>query len=162
MTTCLWYSVFGSRPVQVVLIRDRCTSSYDLALVTTDTAATSGAVIERYAGRWSIEVAIEDARQIFGAGQARNRIARAVERTVPFQLAGQAITTCWYAVAGHDPADVSDHRSRAPWYKTKAQPSTADKLRRVIIAARFRPSRPDQPTLQEINALRLAWADLAA
>ena len=54
-----------------------------------------------------IEVAIEDARQIFGAGQARNRTARAVERTVPFQLACQAIATCWYATAGHDPADVA-------------------------------------------------------
>ena len=104
-------------------------------------------------------------RQIFGAGQARNRAARAVERTVPFQLACQAIATIWYATAGHDPADVEDHRARAPWYTTKTQPSTADmagKLRRVLIAARFRASRPDQPTPEEINAIRLAWEDLAA
>ena len=43
--------------------------------------------------------------------------------------------------AGHDPADVADHRARAPWYASKAQPATADmaaKLRRVIIAARFK------------------------
>jgi hypothetical protein len=33
----------------------------------------------------------------------------------------------------------------------------AAKLRRVIIAARFRASRPDQPTPQEIAAIRLAW-----
>ena len=97
--TCLWYSVFGTRPVQVVLIRDRSAAGYDLALVTTDTAATAAQVIERYAARWSIEVAIEDARQVFGAGQARNRTARAVERTVPFQLACQAITACWYATS---------------------------------------------------------------
>jgi hypothetical protein len=31
-----------------------------------------------------LEVAIEDAKQILGAGQARNRAARAVERTIPF------------------------------------------------------------------------------
>ena len=95
--TCLWPSVFGTRAVTVVLIRDRSAAGHDLALVTTDTAATAAQVIGRYATRWSIEVAIEDARQIFGAGQARNRTARAVERTVPFQLACQAITTCWYA-----------------------------------------------------------------
>jgi DDE superfamily endonuclease len=163
--TCLWYSVFGSRPVTVVLIRDRSTSGYDLALVTTDTAASAARVIERYAARWSIEVAIEDARQVFGAGQARNRTARAVERTIPFQLACQAIATCWYATAGHDPADVAEHRARAPWYASKAQPSTADmagKLRRVLIAARFRASRPDQPTPEEIDIIRLAWEDLAA
>jgi DDE superfamily endonuclease len=163
--TCLWPSVFGSRAVTIVLIRDRSASGYDLALVTTDTAASAARVIERYAARWSIEVAIEDARQVFGAGQARNRTARAVERTIPFQLACQAIATCWYATAGHDPADAEDHRARAPWYKTKTQPSTADmaaKLRRVIIAARFKASRPDQPTPEEIRVIRLAWEDLAA
>ncbi len=149
----------------VVLIRDRSAASYDLALVTTDTAAAAAQIIERYASRWSIEVAIEDARQVFGAGQARNRTARAVERTVPFQLACQAITTCWYATAGHDLADVADHRARAPWHASKAQPSTAGmaaKLRRIIIAARFKASRPDQPTPEEISVLRLAWEDAAA
>ncbi|HEY6315469.1 MAG TPA: transposase [Streptosporangiaceae bacterium] len=92
--TCLWPAVFGARPVTVVLTRDRSAAGYDLALVTTDTAATAAQVIEQYVSRWSIEVAIEDARQVFGAGQARNRTARAVERTVPFQLACQAITAC--------------------------------------------------------------------
>jgi len=150
--TCLWPSVFGTRAVTVALIRERFTAGYDLALVTTDTTATPAQVIERYAARWSIEVAIEDARQVFGAGQARNRTARAVERTIPFQLACQAIATCWYAIAGHHPADAADHRARAPWYASKTQPSTADmaaKLRRVIIAARYKASRPDQPTPEE-------------
>ena len=67
-----------------MLIRDRSASGYDLALVTTNTAATAAQVIERYASRWSIEVAIGDARQVFGTGQARNRTGRAVERTIPF------------------------------------------------------------------------------
>jgi hypothetical protein len=163
--TCLWHSVFGTRPVTVVLIRDRAKNGYDLALITTDAAASAAAVIERYAARWSIEVAIEDSKQIFGAGQARNRTARAVERAVPFQLACQAIAVTWYATAGHHPADVEDHRARAPWYAAKAQPSTADmaaKLRRVLITARFQASRPDQPTPEEISVIRLAWEDLAA
>ncbi len=149
VVTCLWYSVFGSRPVTVVLIRDKSAVGLDLALVTTDLQATAAQVIERYSARWSIEVAIEDAKQLFGTGQARNRTARAVERTVPFQLACQAIATCWYSTAGHDPADIDARRAAAPWYASKAEPSTADmtaKLRRVIIAARFKASRPDQPT----------------
>jgi DDE superfamily endonuclease len=163
--TCLWYSVFGSRPVQVVLIRDRSASGCDLALVTTDTAATAVQVIERYASRWSIETAIEDAKQVFGTGQARNRTAQAIRRTVPFELACQSIAITWYATAGHHPADVDGHRARAPWYTTKVRPSTADmtgKLRRVLIAARFKPSRTDQPTREEIHAIRLAWEDAAA
>jgi hypothetical protein len=112
--TCLWPSVFGTRTVTVVLIRDRPANGCNLALVTTDTTATVTQVIERYASRWAAEVAIQDSKQVFGAGQARNRTARAVERTVPFQLACQAITVCWYATAGHDPADVAEHRARAP------------------------------------------------
>jgi len=123
------------------------------------------AVIERYASRWSVEVAIEGTKQVLGCGQARNRTAAAVRRTIPFQLACQTRTMTWYATAGHHPADVDDHRNRAPWYRSKAQPSTADmlaKLRRVLIAARFRASRRDQPTRQEMSVIRLAWEDLAA
>jgi len=149
VVTCLWHSVFGTRHVQVVLARDKSSSGYDLALVTTDLGATPAQVIERYAARWSIEVAICDAKQELGVGQARNRVAQAVRRTVPFQLACQSIAMTWYATAGHDPADVADRRARVPWYKTKATPSTADitaKLRRVLIAARFRAPHPDQPT----------------
>lgn len=163
--TCLWYGACGPQPVQVIVIRDASAARHDLALVTTDTGAGPATVIERYAARWSIEVAIEDSRQIFGAGQARNRAAPAVERTIPFQLACQAIATVWYATAGHDPADVEDHRARAPWYTTKAQPSTADmlaKLRWVLIAAKYRASRPGQSALEEINVIRLAWEGTAA
>ena len=121
--TCLWHSVFGSRPVTVVLVRDKSASGFDLALVTTDATVTIAQVVERYAARWAIEVAIEDAKQVLGCGQARNRVAAAVERTVPFQIACQAIATLWYATAGHDPADVEDRRTAAPWYSSKAGPS---------------------------------------
>jgi hypothetical protein len=148
-----------------VLLRDQSSSGYDLALVTTDLDATPAQVIERHAARWSIEVAIEDAKQEFGAGQARNRTANAVRRTIPFQLTCQALAMTWYATAGHDPADVEEHRARAPRYRSKATPSTADilgKLRRVLIAARFNAPRPDQPTPQEIHVIRLAWEAAAA
>jgi hypothetical protein len=164
--TCLWYSVFGSRPVQVVLIREPGTRhGYDLALVCTDLQASPATVIARYAARWSIEVAIEDAKQLFGAGQARNRLAAAVRRTVPFALVAQSLTMLWYATAGHHPEDVTERRSQAPWYTTKSQPSTADmiaKLRRVLIATRFQATHPHQPTPAEIHTLRLAWDTHAA
>jgi len=163
--TCLWHTAFGSRTVQVVLVRDRGRGSYDVALVTTDLDAAPAQVIERYAARWSIEVAIEDAKQIFGAGQARSRAACAVRATIPFTLICQTLAITWYATAGHNPADVDEHRARAPWYTTKAEPSTADmiaKLRRVLIAAKYRPPHPDQPTPAEISAIRLAWETPAA
>lgn len=164
--TCLWYSVFGSRPVQVVLVREPGTHhGCDLALVCTDVTADAATVITRYAARWSVEVAIADAKQLFGAGQARNRLAAAVRRSVPFALVVQTLTMLWYATAGHHPDDVTAHRERAPWYTTKSQPSTADmlaKLRRVLIATRFQATHPLAPTPAEIHTLRLAWDTHAA
>ena len=96
-----------------------------------------------------IEQAFADARQILGVGQARNRTRRAVERTVPFGLICFGMVTVWYALHGHAPEDVTGHRTRARWYTTKTEPSYDDmavKLRRVIIAARFRGSCPEQAT----------------
>jgi len=124
--TCLWYSVTGPRPVTVILIRDKSKTGFDLALVTTEKNPDIKLAIERYAARWAIEVGIEDAKQLFGTGQARNRTARAVERTIPFMLACQAIAVCWYATAGHHPADAEARRLNAPWYTSKTEPSTAD------------------------------------
>jgi hypothetical protein len=112
--TCLWYTVAGTVPVTVILIRDKSRTGYDLALVTTEQDPDTGQVIERYAARWAIEVAIEDAKQLFGTGQARNRTAAAVERTVPFMIACQALAVCWYATAGHHPADTEALRRNAP------------------------------------------------
>jgi DDE superfamily endonuclease len=163
--TCLWYSVFGSRPVTVVLVRDKPGRGFGVALVTTDRDATMIQVIERYASRWSIEVAIEDSKQIFGTGQARNRTARAVEATIPFEIACQAIAVTWYATAGRNPGALQERRRNSPWYTSKSEPSTSDMtalLRRVLIAARFKTPRPDQPTREELHAIRLAWEDAAA
>jgi hypothetical protein len=92
---CLWYGVFGGQAVQVVFVRDKSTTGYDVALVTTDLGASAAQVIERYASRWSIEVAIEDAKQTGGVGQAHNRVRLAVERTVPFALIVNTLAIVW-------------------------------------------------------------------
>jgi len=114
-------------------------------LVTTDLAASAIQVIERYVSRWSIEIAIEDAKQTGGAGQAHNRVRLAVERTVPFALIGNTLAVLWYATVGYHPDDVDERRELAPWYRDKAQPSVLDmftKLRRVIIAGYLRTEDP--------------------
>lgn len=160
--TCLWYSVTGPAAVTVILIRDKSATGFDLAPVTTEQDPDTARVIDRYAARWAIEVAIEDSKQLFGTGQPRNRTAAAVERTLPFMIACQAIAVCWYATAGHHPADAETRRLDAPWYTSKTEPSTADmtaKLRRVIIAAKFKRLSPHQPEPAEIHAIRLAWED---
>jgi hypothetical protein len=160
---CLWRGVFGARPVRVLIITEP--GKPDLALITTDLAAPVAVIVERYAARWAIEIAFEDAKQITGVGEARNRTRRAVERTVPFCLYTQSIVIVWYHLAGHHPHVVRDRRDHAPWYTTKRHPSYLDmivKQRRVLIAAQYQPEAPGQPTDEEIRAVHLAWAHAAA
>ena len=160
---CLWYGVFRSQPVRVLVIREPHRPTY--ALVTTDLTTPTAEIIQRYAARWAIEVAFADAKHVTGAGEARNRTRRAVERTVPFGMLVQSLVIVWYHVAGHSPTVVSDHRERARWYTTKTHPSYLDmliKLRRVLIAAQYCADFPAELTSEEIQAIRLAWADAAA
>jgi hypothetical protein len=88
----LWHSVLGSRAVRVVIVREPTdTEGYRIALITTDVEAPVAEIIARYADRWSIEVAFQDAKQTVGVGEARNRVRKAVERTVPFGLICQSL-----------------------------------------------------------------------
>jgi hypothetical protein len=165
---CLWYGAFHNRTVRVILVRDdkprtndRDERGYGLPIITTDLTTAVEDLIARYAARWCIEVAFSDARQILGVGQARNRTRQAVHRTVPFRLICLSLVTIWYAAAGHAPTDVTERRARSRWYTTKTEPSFEDmtiKLRRVIIAARFRPRAPYQASPEETRAVLLAWA----
>jgi hypothetical protein len=163
---CLWYGTFGPLPVRMICVRDRDDPKTPmLALVTTDLSATIADLIARYAMRWAIEVTFFDGRQTLGVGQARNRVPQAVERTWAFGMYVYSLVVLWYALHGHKPEIVTERRVAAPWYLSKTDPSFADMLtalRRTIIAARFMPVRPAQPTHAEIRQVQRAWALAAA
>jgi hypothetical protein len=167
-TTCLWYGTWRTDTVRVILVRDRRTTTakgYDIALITTDLTSSAEDIITRYAARWSIEVTFFDVKNILGVGEARNRVPKAVERTVPFGLLSYTILILWYALYGHEGTDADTRRAAAPWYRSKTEPSTLDmlvKLRRQIIATRFLPSTPRPATTQEIMEVQQAWAEAAA
>jgi hypothetical protein len=160
--TCLWYGCLDTITVRVILARDAVTT---LALVTTDLAAPAAALIERYAGRWSIEQAFSDARHVLGAGEARTRARNAVERTVPFAMLVHTLVVLWYARHGHDPADITARRQAQPWYTAKTGPSFEDmltKLRRVLITARISGGSAAHPEPGQIQAVLAAWHAAAA
>jgi hypothetical protein len=72
-----------------------------------------------------------------------------------------SLAIIWYAQHGHHPADLAARRAQAPWYQTKLTPSMTDmlaKLRRVLIAAQYRPGQVTAPTLPEILQVQAAWA----
>jgi DDE superfamily endonuclease len=163
---CLWYGALKGQPVQVVLSRPvGAPDGYELALVTTDLAATPQAVIERYSHRWSAETAFLDARHLAGVGQARTRTQRSVERLVPFGLCCLSLAIVWYARHGQPANDLAAHRARAPWYRTKQTVSVADMLgalRRCLLAAQYRQGHRDPHILDLFPDALLTGLDLAA
>ena len=160
--TCLWYGCLDTRTVRVILARDAATT---LALVTTDLATPAAVLAGRYAARWAIEQAFADARNVLGAGEARTRARRAVERTVPFALIVHTLVIIWYARHGHDPSGIDARRAAEPWYRSKTEPAFEDmltRLRRVMICARISGGSAAHPEPEQITAVLAAWHAAAA
>jgi hypothetical protein len=152
--TCLWYGPFHTRPVTIMLIRKPGrTEGFDVAIASTDTTATSAELIARYDSRWSIETAHQEAKA-HGVGEARNRVQKAVERTVPFGFLTQTITIAWYALHGDTAADLAARRRSAPWYRQKTTVSHADMLaalRRELIRHEYFAQAPPTTSTPQIT-----------
>lgn len=166
VTAGLWFGAFHARPVRLLLIRDHDSDKpYDLALITTDLTAEPADLVSRYSFRWGIELLFLQLKQILGVGQARNRVQRAVERTVPFGLAVYTLTIIWYALNGSHQTDVAERREQSPWFTTKTAPSFEDMLtalRRTLIRHRITGVVPAHSTDQQIPETLWDLVDLAA
>jgi DDE superfamily endonuclease len=151
----LWHGSFKTAPGRLVMVRDPGSGKpYDLGLFTLDTAASPAAIAERYSWRWPIEPSNATGKQLLGAGDACNRVQKAVERTVPFALLVQSLLICWYALHAYSPADIERRRLLCPWYRTKTEPSAADmlaRLRREFLKARFSVVSPGQDRPDQID-----------
>jgi hypothetical protein len=163
--TCLWYGPFHTRPVTVMLIRkpDR-TEGFDVAIASTDTTASTAELIARYDSRWTIETAHQEAKT-HGVGQARNRVQKAVERTVPFGFLTQTLTIAWYALHGNPDADLHARRRSAPWYRQKATISYTDMiaaLRRELIRHEYWAQAADATSTPQITSARSPSAHATA
>lgn len=123
----------------------------------TDLPTAPEAIVARYAERWSIETAIATGKQALGVGQARNRVARVVERTVPFGFIVQSLVILWYTACGHHAENFASRRAAEPAFEDMLA-----KLRRTIVAARFTPTACQQPAPDIIRDYTLACAVAAA
>ena len=138
--TCLWYKPFHTRPLKVILVRNpNSNKDFDIAIASTDTGAEAAQIIERYDGRWVIETVHQEAKN-HGVGDARNRVPKAVKRTVPFGFLTMTITIAWYQLCGDPQTDLTERRRHAPWYRQKTSVSYTDMLaalRRELIRHEF-------------------------
>jgi DDE superfamily endonuclease len=163
-TPSIWYGAFGNTPGRTILARDPGGEKM-LAIFTTDTDSTAEDIVARYAARWPIETAIAGGKQLLGIGQARNRLQRAVERTVPLSFCVYSLVIVWYATAGHHPDDLAARRTDQPWYPHKSEPAFEDmlaKLRRTLVASRITGVAAAQPDPHKYRDYELACAAAAA
>ncbi len=122
-----WYRACGGRLVRVVVVRvDEGTIGLRVFLCT-DVTQPVAAILETYAGRWSLEVAFRDLKQQLGFADSSARKQAAVERTAPFVGYVYATLILWFA-DGACATDAATPPVR-PWYRHKRGASFADILR---------------------------------
>jgi hypothetical protein len=112
-----------------------------------------------------METAIAGGKQLLGIGQARNRLRKAVERTVPFGFIVYSLVIVWYTLHGHHPDDITSRRDQQPWYPHKDEPAFEDmlaKLRRTLVVARITGVSAAQPDPRKYRDYELACAAAAA
>lgn len=162
---CLWYTPFHTRAVKVILIRNPgTTNGFDVAIASTDADVPASELLSRYDSRWTIETANQEAKA-HGVGQARNRVQKAVERTVPFGFLAQTITIAWYQLHGDPDTDLDHRRRTAPWYRQKTTVSYTDMLaalRRELIRHEFWTQAPPVTTNSKLTQTQSPSAQAAA
>lgn len=150
----------GYRPVRVTVVRTPNGTRRLQAFYTTDLAASAEETLTRYAKRWAIEVAFENAKGHLGFEDPQNRTRRAVERTAPIAMVMHSLVILWFAQVGHSRCTFPNR----PWYRGKSTPSFADMLatlRRESMSEYFQRDPQLRQRSRKIlrlldNALRLA------
>ena len=120
----LYYKSGGQRLLNVVLTRDQDGHRPDQMFYCTRLDWTPRQILSCYAGRWSIEVCFENAKQLLGLEDPANRVPKAVARTAPLSLVLSSLCLLWFHQEGHRRVQYPDR----PWYKRKSTPSFADIL----------------------------------
>ena len=100
ITGICWYDTAGPRAVQIVLVRDPKGEWRDEALVCTDVRLSAAEVITGYCRRWSVEVAIGDAKGQMGFHDPCVWKKESVQRAAPMAWFTGTLVMLWYAREG--------------------------------------------------------------
>ncbi len=138
---CLWYHVCGEDPIKVVIVRDPARREDDDFFFCTNPQVSDERIIERYYGRWCIEEAIHDGKQLGGFEQVQGWCPRTVTRQAPIALVVQTLVKAWYIIHG---VKAKSAQPKGPevcgWLNPMAHPSYLHMLatlRRVLWADRI-------------------------
>ena len=118
-----WKSV-GFRRINITIVRDPSGVTPDQAFYTTDLTTKAVDTLSRYAARWSIETAFQNAKSHFGFEDPQNRTKLAVERTAPMGMVFYSLVVVWFANVGHKQCKFPNR----PWYYWKSTASFLDMI----------------------------------
>ena len=122
-----WYQACGVRLLRIVIVRVDTGRIGLRVFFCTDAAISIRALLEGYAGRWTIEVCFRNLKQLFGFADPSSRTKAAVERTAPFVGIMYSLLIVWFFQHAH--ASTSALPPERPWYLHKKGISFADILR---------------------------------
>jgi hypothetical protein len=108
-----WPTVTGERRVAVVLVRDPKGHWRDEALVSTNPDLCDWDIVVGYCRRWSVEVAIGDAKGLLGFHDPCVWKEESVRRAAPMAWFTGTLVMLWYA---RERADHRPARRHRPWY----------------------------------------------
>jgi hypothetical protein len=147
-TDVLWHRVSPTALVRLVIVRDPLGHEPDDYFFTTDLTMSAVEVVSIYAGRWGIEIAYRDVKQIVRGHQPQSWKDHGPERAAGLSFWLYSAVWVWYL-------DVCGKRPRSavtPWFTTKSTPSFADalaELRRTLWHERISPASDGAPLTAE-------------
>jgi len=133
----IWYKV-SDKPVLLVISRDPGGKDSDDFLVTTNLSLSAARVIGGYAGRWSIEDTVKNAKQGIGGQQPQTWRRKGPERAAALSLWLYSVIWLWYIQHRNTHKSALTWR---PWYPAKSRPSFRDAisaLRRALWTNRIK------------------------
>jgi hypothetical protein len=128
----------------------------------TDVSASVADVLESVAGRFALETAFRDCKEIVGAGQQQVRFLWASIGAFHICLWAFTMTEAW---AWGRPSDELTDRSASPWDDPQRRPSHADKRRawrRELLRQEIHATLRAGPSSEEIQATAERLLALAA
>ena len=159
----LWPKVFGPRPIQVVLCRPREKGYQDVALFTTDLAATPAWVVETYARRSSIEAMFKSSKQVMEIQKPQQRCRSSVEKLAPWVWLMQSLVALWYLKYGrHLPEARAARRELGDWESEWSFRHMLRLLRRLTIREMISQTSHTKHDLQQLTETLENYVYLAA
>ena len=127
--TCLWYHVARDQPIKLVIVRDPQGQERDDLFFCTDPSKSDTEIVERYYGRWPIEEAIRDGKQVGGFEQVQGWCPQTVVRQAPMSLVIQTLVKAWYLTCGINAKSAQPKGANVcGWLGPKNHPTYLDML----------------------------------